>query len=455
MTAQWLFVATYPEWLNWIAAGRIRCNDRITRVNGITDKEGFALLMDRSPDVSIEDDQAYVIAKLKQNFRSYLLDVDSANSPDLVWLELGSVESFLPLSERGYRLIEADAQRARVRLGAPIFQEVWQSWRDTQLNLRSNWRGQALISAFGLSDSDLIDFPEEIKHIYSGKATLPNAEKRLELCGTNAFPWAAAFAVFGTLVNEEEKKSKAQALNLREMIGDLSKDFSVKKPITLEKKYRYTATELTRYIKEIVNVDVSILQAVVIFHYLEIIRAGKEIVLESLIEDLVQLGLTEGIQVATTAAYEIGRGMDEIAVQSLVYSTAPDKYVSLNAVKLTCNVNITQLIDKERAKEPLIAFATISKSQVTEGERVELMPSIDTASDTRDTQETDLYTEDIKGIDKYLQADKSTEIIADVQPHEFSSGSSLFPELAGNTSAVKSSIKVKSPRRRSTRLKDR
>lgn len=448
MTAQWLFVATYPEWLNWIASGRIRCNDRITRVNGIADKDGFALLMDRAPDVSIEDDQAYVIAKLKPNFRSFLLDVDSAISPDLVWLELGSVESFLPLSERGSRLIEADAQRARARLGAPIFQEAWQSWRDTQLHLRSHWRGQAFISAFGLSDSDLIDFPEETKHIYSGIATLPNAEKRLELSGTNAFPWAAAFAVFGTLVNEEEKKSQTRALDLREMIGGLSKDFSIKNPITTEKKYRDNAIELTRYIKEKVNIDVSIMQAVVIFHYLETIRAGKEVVLESLIEDLVQLGLADGIQATTTAAYKIGRMMDEIAVQSLVYSTAPDEYVSLNTVKLTCNVNITQLIDTERAKEPLITIATIATSQEIDVKRDNLTASIDIALDAIDTAALDQYKEDSKVENEFVPAETPSETILKEVPPVLLSISGQFPGLADGTNAEKSSLKVKLPRQR-------
>ena len=454
MTAQWMFVASYPEWLNWIATGRIRCNERITRVNGIDDKGGFALLMDRAPDVSIDDDQAYVIAKLKSNFRSYMLDVDSAISPDLVWLELGSVESFLPLSERGSRLIEADAQRARVLLGAPIFQEAWQSWRDMQLHFRSHWRGQALISALGLSNSDLIDFPEETKHIYSGKAALPNAEKRYELSGTNAFPWAAAFAVFGTLVNEEEKKSQIQALSLREMIGDLSKDFSIKKPITTEKKCRANATELTRYIKEKVNVDISILQAVVIFHYLETIRAGKEVVLESLIEDLVQLGLVDGMQVATTAAYEIGRKMDGIAVQSLVYSTAPDKYVSLNTLKLSCNVNISQLIDKARAKESLNTIVTIATSQEIEEERVDLIAFIDTALDAIDTQVSDLYTEDFKVEDESFLVETLSETIVEEVPPVLSSVSGIFLDLAGDANVEESSPKVRSSRRRATKLKD-
>ena len=52
----WMFVATYPEWLNWIAVGRIRCNGRVSRVRDSEDIDGFALLMDRAPDISIDDD---------------------------------------------------------------------------------------------------------------------------------------------------------------------------------------------------------------------------------------------------------------------------------------------------------------------------------------------------------------------------------------------------------------
>jgi hypothetical protein len=272
-----MFVATYPEWLNWIAVGRIRCNGRVSRVRDSKDIDGFALLMDRAPDISIDDDQAFILAKLKPNFRSFQQDVASSNSQELTWLLIESVEEFIPVSDRGARLIEADAQRAKAKIGPAIFQNVWNSWTSIQKDLRADCRGRTLVKVMGLGEPNLSLIPSQISNYLSGKVSLPNAEKASELRATNAFAWAASFSVFGVLVGEEEKRARTQELGLVEVIQKLRLDFSVKEPVLKDRLLRDIGQKLSEVIKSNVGTDVSILQLVVVFHYADVIASGKEV----------------------------------------------------------------------------------------------------------------------------------------------------------------------------------
>ena len=89
--------ATYSEWLNWVAIGRIRCNDRIASVDDQGD--GFDTLMSLAPDVSIDEDQAFILAKLLPDYLSHCELIDSSGSLGPVWLQIDGVENFFPLSE--------------------------------------------------------------------------------------------------------------------------------------------------------------------------------------------------------------------------------------------------------------------------------------------------------------------------------------------------------------------
>ena len=350
----WMFVATYPEWLNWIAVGRIRCNSRISLVRGSEDVNGFALLMDRAPDVSINDDQAFILAKLKPNFRIFQQDVISANSQELSWLLIEAVDEFIPLSDRGARLIEADAKRAKAKISPASFQNAWQSWSSIQKEIRADCCGRTLVKVMGLGEPNLSLIPSQIYDYLSGNISLPNAEKASELRATNAFAWAASFAIFGLLVGEEEKKSQNNELGLGEVIRNLRQDFLVKESILKDKLLRDIAGKLSEIIKSNAGVEISILQLVVVFHYADVIASGKDVVLHSLVKDIGEVVIECGQVVGANTAYIIGRAMDDIAVTTLAYASSPLLFSALIPGQLPCSIDVKHHVDirqKELAKK--------------------------------------------------------------------------------------------------------
>ena len=358
----WMFVATYPEWLNWIAVGRIRCNGRVSRVRDSEDIDGFALLMDRAPDISIDDDQAFILAKLKPNFRSFQQDVASSNSQELTWLLIEAVDEFIPVSDRGARLIEADAQRAKAKIGSAIFQNAWHSWTAIQKDVRADCRGRTLVKVMGLGEPNLSSIPSQISNYLSGKISLPNAEKASELRATNAFAWAASFSVFGVLVGEEEKKARTQELGLGEVIRKLRQDFSVKEPVLKERLLRDIGQKLSEVIKSRLGIDVSIPQLVVVFHYADVIASGKDVVLHSLVKDIGEVVMECGPIAGANTAYMIGRSMDDIAVTTLAYASAPLTFSSLVPGKLPCSIDVGNYV-VERQQELAEQHANTLKAQ--------------------------------------------------------------------------------------------
>ena len=358
----WMFVATYPEWLNWIAVGRIRCNGRVSRVRDSQDIDGFALLMDRAPDISIDDDQAFILAKLKANFRSFQQDVASSNSQDLTWLLIEAVDEFIPVSDRGARLIEADAQRAKAKIGPAIFQNAWQSWTSIQKDLRADCRGRTLVKVMGLGEPNLSSIPSQISNYLSGKISLPNAEKASELRATNAFAWAAGFSVFGVLVGEEEKKARTQELGLGEVIRKLRQEFSVKEPVLKERLLRDIGQKLSEVIKSRLGIDVSIIQLAVVFHYADVIASGKDVVLHSLVKDIGEVVMECGPIAGANTAYMIGRALDDIAVTTLAYASTPLTFSSLVPGKLPCSIDVGNYV-VERQQELAEQHANALKAQ--------------------------------------------------------------------------------------------
>ena len=346
----WMFVATYSEWLNWIAVGRIRCNGRVSRVRDSEDIDGFALLMDLAPDISIDDDQAFILAKLKPNFRSFQQDVASSKSQEPTWLLIEAVDEFLPVSDRGARLIEADAQRAKAKIGPATFQNAWHSWTAMQKDIRADCRGRTLVKVMGLGEPNLSLIPIQISNFLSGKISLPNSEKASELRATNAFAWAASFSVFGALVGEEEKKAQTQELGLGEAIRKLRQEFSVKEPVLKERLLRDIGHKLSEVIKSRLGIDVSILQLVVVFHYADLIASGKDVVLHSLVKDIGEVAMECGPIAGANTAYMIGRSMNDIAVTTLAYASTPLTFSSLVPGKLPCSIDVGNYV-VERQQE--------------------------------------------------------------------------------------------------------
>ncbi len=335
-----MIATTYLEWIRWIATGRIRCGARISRVDGPEDRVGFDEMMDRAPDFAIEDDQAYVLARLSPEAMGSVELVKSLRTIDAVWIPLDCVEAFYPLSERGFQLLEADAERAGVRLGRPIFEEAWKAWRTARSEEAARVRGQLLCQALRLPLPKLHEVPEEIRGFVLGESPLPNADKATGLEATRAFGWAAAFAVFGVLAGYEVKNVQTEQLGLAELVKECRADYAIDKPVLALERLLGSGRKLTEVLRSCGRGDVSVPMLAAIFHYQHLVRSDRAISLDALLDDLTCLAMESGAGSASVAAYAIGRWMDDVAVTSLLYGSMPEKYPALATKPPTAQLDI-------------------------------------------------------------------------------------------------------------------
>ena len=104
-------------------------------------REGFDKLMDKAPDVSRWEDQAYLVAYLRRTPRGR----ESGKFTDL-----RLVTGFHPLSARGRALLKGDAERALVKLGEPVYEDRWREWVEANRKSVRETSARHLVEACGL-----------------------------------------------------------------------------------------------------------------------------------------------------------------------------------------------------------------------------------------------------------------------------------------------------------------
>jgi len=347
----WLLALTLSEWLNWVAAGRLRLNNRVIQMAGRNDLEGFAAVMHHAPDVSFLDDGAFILAELKPNWSEYQEAMRYTRASSVMWLQLESVKEFLPLSERGARLLESDAHRAHVALGQPQFEETWDAWRADEIKNRAEWRSEAFVRALDLMAPKINSLPNKVRSFLLGDIPLPNAGKTSKLESTRALAWANAFAVFGELAGPEEKAIQTEALGLKTLIGKLQIDYNINCPILFESPDLHIADKLSQVIKDRLGFSLSVHLLVLVFHYLGIIDAEKDISLNALIDDLAVLREKSGPESVANATYLIGHKMTDISVTTLLYNRFSELFPSLVPQELPISVSIINDAKKSKNHE--------------------------------------------------------------------------------------------------------
>ena len=333
----WMVVVTYPEWLNWMARGELRLNTRITKVASPEDHAGFAQLMNRAPDLRIDDEQGFVLACLNPDFCSQLADVPGSPVPEVATLSLKAVAEFQPVTERAGRLLEGDARRAQARLGAPLFELAWQKWTTAKQAVDADRRGRALSLALGVPHFDPAQIPSSVLGYVCGNLRLPNADLLDKYDGGRAYGWAAAFGLLAALSSEEAKKDLTKRLELGPLVLRLKNDYALDQPILEDQSARTTARCLGTELREKFGVDVVIEQLATYWHYEQQLRRGKNIELDALVRDIATIYVHCSPTVAANTAWLIGRRMEEAAVTALLYKANPSDWPTMAGTGLNRN----------------------------------------------------------------------------------------------------------------------
>lgn len=322
---------SYLEWIRWVATGWFRCADRVVWVEGTDDQSGVDALLDRTPDLQVADDQGYVIARLRSDSLISGRISGRERSVGHLWLSVAAVSSFHPLSIRGARLLEADAERAAVRLGEPLFEKLWADWRDRRLEDEAHWRGFSLCTAFGLDQPVLGNIANQVGDVLAGRKAAPNAadvrEKALE--GTRALGWASAMSV---AVMESDVKAAFKETpefgQIQSLIKAHKNDFDLRRPLLDDELTVKCVRSTDAVLRGLGTQGLPIELMATVLHYRSLAADGRQISLDALVHDLASIAL-EDPNNASLAAYFIGRSMENVAVTTLLYQSEPSRYSAL------------------------------------------------------------------------------------------------------------------------------
>jgi hypothetical protein len=322
---------SYLEWIRWVATGWFRCADRVVWVDGADDQSGIDALLDRTPDLQVSDDQGYVIACLRTD--SLISGRVSGRDRSLghLWLSVAAVSSFHPLSIRGARLLEADAERAAVRLGEPLFEKAWADWRDRRLEDEAHWRGLSLCAAFGLDKPALNESSNQVDDILAGRKAAPNAAKIRDdaIDGTRALGWASAMSI--AVMDSDVRAAFNETSEfgaIKSLIKAHRNDFDLRRPLLDDETTVTFVRGVDGVLQKLGSRVLPLELMATVLHYRSLATGGRQLTLEALVDDLVAIAL-EDPHHASLAAYFIGRSMENVAVTTLLYQSEPARYAAL------------------------------------------------------------------------------------------------------------------------------
>ncbi len=375
---------SYLEWIRWVATGWFRCADRVVWVEGAEDQQGFDALMNRTPDLQVSDDQGYVIACLKSDAPISSRNSTKERSVGHLWLSVVAVSSFHPLSARGARLLEADAERAAVRLSAPIFEMPWVDWRDRRLEEEAHWRGCSLCAAFGLESPALENLPNRVVDILAGRKAVPNAASVRDGAfeGTRALGWVSAMsvAVIDPAVKAAFKETPEDG-KIKALIKSLREDFNLRQQLLNDESIVTIVRDIDDVLRSLGAEALPLELMATVLHYRSLATGERQLSLNALIEDLVAVALGDPSN-ASLCAYFIGRSMENIAVTTLVYQSDPGRYTALTPAKDQQVLNVMAVAAARlEAKQPVdvVQPASLGNASTTVVHVVEIKPDLTSA----------------------------------------------------------------------------
>ena len=332
--AQWVVVVTYREWLSWTACGALRLGKgRRTSVRGLGRKpspKAFEALMNRAPDVSRWEDQAYLVAYLRRTPPKY----DGGES-----VELRLVTGFHPLSARGHALLIGDAERALIRLGDPVYEDRWQEWVEANRTASRETSARRLVGACGLATVKVREEPlldVLLDPLAALSAGVDGSERTgldrkvrhgIKLARQPAYGWWLALTMTKQRLGENAAAftADAKAFMDRSFVEMRSVDTFTRPVTSWDAATAFAATLRERYPDEPAS---ALTMMAVVYHYQHAIAEFGTIEYEALGEDLRFLqGESDGrgVERASLAAWCIGWHLDNATATALHCAAVPSE----------------------------------------------------------------------------------------------------------------------------------
>ena len=136
-------IITQKEWLNWLAFGYLRISP--SRISYFDNTEsGFDKLMSLSVDHALDEEDAYLIASLVNDYSCKELYVKRTLFSD--YISIQAVRGFYSLSIKGRDLLEYEVEQSHSILNHDSkIEKLWSEWKNTQFRLRNHDKGNKFL----------------------------------------------------------------------------------------------------------------------------------------------------------------------------------------------------------------------------------------------------------------------------------------------------------------------
>ena len=375
-------VITHEESMNWITSGRLLFDlSRVTTaekgIEGSLDWAYFRILLDRAPYMGIEDG-AYIITELKSDYV-----ISNAG------LHIKHVSSFIPMTDRAYRLTSDNFKSKNYHLQEAKFEDHWKRWAEERIQNSASFRADEFLHLLCLSKVlNPAQGQGDCRHYF-----IDDPKKRVEIKAdlnemeeTHWYGWYFALNLW---IKEKDKKRINEEFNLKETKARLINDQNIKKPY-LETRM---CDSCDRIEKKIEIIDSSLPPIVVIatvIHYWMVFEAQPHNVeLDSLKKDLVEIGLRYSPAFSASVAYSIARKMPDEALSSLFYK----KNIDLDIFRAIDKLRVSrpqETIVNQQATDPLSEISKPSSEGLGNLEKSEVKSNI--SEETKVESDTDTTT---------------------------------------------------------------
>lgn len=364
-------IITQKEWLNWLAFGYLRVSpSRISYFDNTESESSFDKLMSYSVDNALDEEDAYLIASLVNDYSREELHVKRTSLSDYILVQ--AVQGFYTLSAKGADLLEYEAGQSHSILHYDSkIENLWNEWKNTQFKLRSHDKGNKFLEILEyprfevepkINDEHLFSLTLKNYNLRSLHPQLQDRQKR------SSFAWL--------VINQEFKEKIGRSLYLKYYefrqnnrnleIQDIAKTYKKLEnhfitdntqslfdyPLLIAEKYFFD-----KWHSDNTEPKEDYLASTILVHYYNILENNYEINILSLSKDLMLLDeIYSTKNISQLIAYFIGRRLNEVYLNSLYIaknidekkSSMFDSYFFSNLKKeklMSCNIDQFQLQD--------------------------------------------------------------------------------------------------------------
>lgn len=393
-------IITQKEWLNWLAFGYLRASP--SRISYFDNTEsGFDKLMSYSVDNALNEEDAYLLASLVNDYSREELHVKRTSLSD--YISIQAVQGFYTLSAKGADLLEYEAGQSHSILHYDSeIEELWNEWKNTQFRLRSLDKGNKFLEILGYPRFEVE--PKLNETLFSkllknyNRRDLPQGLQKHNK--KNAFSWLVSNYEFSKVVDKsiyDQYKKWRNSIKLSVIYNEqMSKYLATDSECLIEQHYLIAEKIFFEgfYGKKDYFLAISFL-----VHYYNLLDNDYEINLNFLKTDLAFLDeIYSKKDISQLIAYFIGRRLNEVYLNFLYVAKNIDEkksglfdinfFSNLENEKLTlCNVDQVQLqetiskvnviaeeiqraynIEVNKAQEPEVVSDAIEKKDDESGQ---------------------------------------------------------------------------------------